>query len=184
MSIYANVYYQDSCAASIPALSCDPCSPKEKARVRSLGFLNAKHTLADPSLPAQWTDAVLNSKAYILPFVAGKVTMEPVKEKGYGDIEEILVGYKFKVEVEEPNYAANALFWNAMKNSKNQKCVYRTESKIHISTNPVSIVPMAPVEDDLNKNVVWKIEISWTQEGICLPIATPAGIFDACFTPV
>jgi len=184
MSVYSSTYYQNSCDTATPAFNCDPCGPREKARVRSAGFLKANHIITDYTNAVQWNDAVANNKVYVLPFVSGKVTAEPIIEKGYGDIEDQIVGYKFKAEIEDPNYAQNALFWNAIKNDKNRKFIYRTETKIHVSETRVSIKPQAPVEDDINKNVVWKIEISWTQEGVMLPFDIPAGVFDSCFTPV
>ena len=184
MSVYSSIYYSDSCNNSTPGFSCDPCGPREKARVRSAAFIKNTAAFTDYSNPTQWLNAVNNNLAYLLPNISGKVTAEPVIEKGYGDIEDQIVGYKYKAELEEPNYAANALFWNAMKNNRNMKLAYRTESKIHVSDVRVSIKPKANVEDDLNKNVVWSIEVTWNQEDLVLPHDTPPGIFDTCFSPV
>lgn len=180
---YTNIYYQNNCDNNIPGVDCDPCSDKEKARVRSTGFLHKSFAFTDPTDNAEYEQAVLDGKLYILPRTAGKITPEPIMEKGYGDEEEVLVGYKYKAEIEEPNYKGNALFWNSIKNSKNFKAIFRTETQVHISDTVVSIKPKAPVEDDINKNIVWMIEITWTQEDLLLPHDAPQGIFDDCFQP-
>lgn len=180
---YTNIYYQNNCEENIPGVDCDPCSDKEKGRIRSVGFLHKSNPITDPTDNAEYEAAVLAGKLYVLPRTAGKLTPEPIMEKGYGDEEETLVGYKYKAEIEEPNYKGNALFWNAMKNSKNFKVVLRTETQVHISDTVVSIKPKAPVEDDINKNIVWMIEVTWTQEDILIPHDAPDGIFDDCFQP-
>jgi hypothetical protein len=57
---------------------------------------------------------------------------------------------------------------------------YRTETQIHISNNPVQVIPKNPVQDDITTEVVWDVLVKWSDSDVPCPVDVPAGIFDQC----
>jgi hypothetical protein len=183
----ATIYYPQGCDVQVPDHICDGCTGDdvEHGRVRSVGFIALGYLatiLADPTDAALWTTGITNKKVIIIPEVSGTYDGgSPVYGPGYGDEVERLIGYNYTLNFKDPNYKANAAFYNALKNSKGYAIVYRTESQIHISSKTVKVTPKNPVTDDITSEVVWDNECKWTQADLMAPVDTPVGVFDQCF---
>lgn len=180
-------YYSESCDNIIPNHNCDPCAATEYARVRSLAFIKASvydAIAADPSDPAPWLAAIAaeDNSVIIIPFVNGEL-QEPaeVLGPGYGDQVEKLLGFDYQLLANDPNYKENCDFYNAIKRSRDYHVAYRTKTQIHISNEPVTIIPKAPIANDLNAEVVWALTIKWRGSDQPCPYDTPEGVFDECF---
>lgn len=178
--------YYPSCGDVIPAHSCDPCADKEFARVRSAAFIDKSYIAtiqADPTNEALWATGINDEVIFVIPETNGEVS-EPSEKTGagYGDQIETLLGYDFSAKFADPNYAENCDFWNAIKRSRNYHFVYRTSSKIHITDVTTTVIPKAPVTNDLNAEVNWSVTVKWSQPDNPCPVDTPEGVFE-CYVP-
>lgn len=176
-----NVYYPAGCIAEVGDHYCNPCESAEHGRIRSAAFISSDFSFTDPTSPTEWRNGILNKKIIIIPQVNGTFDGgAEVEVPGYGDQATKLTGYNFTGVYNDPNYALNADFYNAIKRSRNWKFAYRTENLVHLTQNTVQVIPKNPVTDDLASEVVWNVTVKWTDEDLPVPYATPAGIF-TCF---
>lgn len=177
----ASIYYPSGCDAVVGDHFCDPCEAPEHGKIRSVFFTKSTYTWDDIEDPAEWEQAIADRNVIVIPEVNGTFDGgAEVEGPGYGDQATKLVGYNFQSVYRDPNYAGNADFYNALKASRNFRYGYRTENKIHESTNTVSVIPKAPITEDLASEVVWEVTVKWQDSNIPAPHDTPADIF-TCF---
>jgi hypothetical protein len=172
--------YYPGCSTTIPNPQCSDCPTRELSDVRSIFFVKNDFAFTDITDTAEWTTGITNEDIYVFPYTKGTVASEPNMVPGFGDQEEYLDGYTFTAEVQEPNYAGNFAFWNAVKNSRVWKFGYRTESKVHLSDVSATIVPTAPIAEGKKTAVVWNIMVKWTQDDLVEPFDMPTGVFEQC----
>lgn len=178
------IVYGEDCELEVGAHNCNDCGDLENGRVSSVAYISRAYigTLkADPTNPAVWAAGILSGAIKVIPRTSGSFTPEPVRVTGYGRVSERLVGYNNTLSYRDPDYATNWGFYNGLKDSKIYHVAYATETLLHISDEPVSITPLQPVEDDLNSEVTWNVEVLWQQGPLLQPVAQPEGIFE-CFT--
>lgn len=178
-----SIYYPASCADEAPLYNCDPCpiSP-EHGRVRSTAYIHKSWVFSDPTNAVEWLDGIDQGKIIIVPETNGEFDGgSPVMGPGYGDVLEVLLGYNFSLKYKDPRFAKNVSFYNQLKNSRNYKFAYRTETKTWITVVPVQIIPKQPVGGDLTSVIDGDIEVKFSHEDLVLPYDTPEGVFD-CFT--
>lgn len=177
----SSIYYPVGCDTTIPDHFCDPCEPTEHGRVRSVAFVKSDFAFVDPTNPNEWTVGIQNKDIIIIPEVLGSFDGgAPVESPGYGDQQSKISGYNFSLLFKDPNYKDNADFYNALKYSRAYRVAYRTENFVHISEAAVSVIPKNPVQEDLTTEVVWDVEVKFSQGDLPVPYDTPAGIF-TCF---
>lgn len=175
------IYYPSGCDTELGDHYCNDCETIEDGRVRSVAYIASDWEFTDPSSPVEWAAGIAQKKIIIIPKTNGTFDGgSEVEAPGYGDQATRLTGYNFQAVYNDPNYADNATFYNALKRSTNWKFAYRTGSKVHLTTNTVSAVPKNPVADDIASAVVWNVTVKWTEADLPIPYDTPAGIFD-CF---
>jgi hypothetical protein len=176
-----SIYYPEGCDTAQPPYQCDPCDPPEHGRIRSIAYIKKSFNFSDPTDPTEWITGINAGDIIILAEVNGTHDGgAPVEGPGYGDQASKTTGYNFSIVYKDPNYKNNADFYNAIKNSRNYKVAYRTETQTHVSTNTVSIIPKQPVTDDLASEVTWDVEVKYSQGDLAEPFDTPPGIFDQC----
>jgi hypothetical protein len=177
------------CADDIIDPECDPClGGVEHGRVRGAGYINKAYisTVQDaiddlvaaqkaiPLVPANVTaakaildtaiaDGITGKVIYIIPETTGTFDGgSPVEGPGYGDRTSRFIGFNFGLAYKDPSFAANTDFYNTISRSTGWMFFWRTETLTRISNNPVTIIHKSPVQEDLNSEVVWEIEIKWT----------------------
>jgi len=161
----------------------DDCGDETEAgRVRSVAFLTDTAYAAvkvDPSDDTVWEAQVTAGEIKVVPAVRGSFDGgTPVKVEGYGDQTEKVIGYDCVLNFSDPVYASNYPFYNSLAGRATQYVAFRSESQTHISDKKVSIAPKNPIEEDINSNVVWQVEVTWRQKDLVKPFDTPEGIFD------
>lgn len=177
----ATVYYPTGCAEAIPDHYCNPCEAMEHARVRSVAFIKDSFSFVDPTDPTEWQTGIENRDIIVISEVLGQFDGgQAVEGPGYGDQQSKLTGFNFELAYKDPNYKNNADFYNAIKNSRNFKVAFRTETQTHISENNVSVIPRNPVSENLTDEVVWDVLVKFSQADLPEPTDTPANIFQ-CF---
>lgn len=175
------VYYPAACDSAIPDHYCNVCEKTEKARIRSAAFISNDWSFINPSDPTEWEDGITQKKIIVIPRTNGTFDGgSEVESQGYGDQQTTLTGYNFQAVFNDPNYKFNADFYNALKNSRNYKFAYRTETQTHLTDVTVQAIPKNPVAEDLTAEVVWNVTVKWSDDDLPVPFDTPAGIFE-CF---
>lgn len=176
-----SVYYPAGCEADIGNHYCNDCDPAENGRVRSAAFVASDWAFTDPTNPTEWRNGILAKKIIIIPNTNGTFDGgSEVEVPGYGDQATKTTGYNFVAVYNDPNYKANADFYNALRRSRNWKFAYRTSSQTHLTQNTVSIIPKNPVTDDIASDVTWNVTVKWADDDLPIPYDTPTGIF-TCF---
>lgn len=176
-----NVYYPNGCGVTVGDHYCNDCEAAEKGRVRSAGFIRSDFAFTDPTNPTEWVNGIRNKQIIVIPKTNGTFDGgSEVTSPGYGDQATKVTGYNFTSVFNDPNYALNADFYNALKRSSNWKYFYRTSSKVHITEVNVNVIPKNPVTDDVNSDVVWQVNVTWSDEDLPVPYTAPA-VISTCF---
>lgn len=170
------------CEGSIEAPICDPCLDEiEHGRVRGVGYVAKDYVAtlqADPETIDAWTAGIAAGKIFIIPATQGTFDGgAPVEVPGYGDVDTKVIGYKFTLAYKDPTLKANTPFYNSIKNSGNYHVAFRTETLTRLSDNPATVKPKSPVDDDLNSEVVWNVEVTFSQPDHSVPFITPVDLF-------
>lgn len=174
-----SIYYP-GCDDTITAPDCSDCPAKELGRVRSIWFQKTSYTFADITDPAEWQTAICNGDVIVFPYTKGSLAIAPTLSDGFGNVDQTLDSYAFTLSIMEPNYKNNCGFWNSIKRSNSYKVGYRTETSIHLSSVAATVIPTAPIADDVKSKVIWTAEIRFVQEDNPCPIDMPVGTFDRC----
>lgn len=168
------------CDTPVPEHICNTCETPEGARIRGLALIKKTFSFADPTNPTEWTAAIASGDAIIIPETSGSLDSSPKYGKGYGDLKQKLIGDEYTLKVFDPNYKQNCAFWNAIKYNRNFKGAYVTETQVHMIEEALSIAPKAPVADDVDGEVVWEIDFTWSSKYHPCAYDKPDGIFN-CF---
>ena len=81
----------------------------------------------------------------------------------------------------DPNYnAQNCAMYNQVKKSNSWRIAWITETKLYYSDKTASIVAKAPVQDDINSEIYFEVEVKFTQQDAPCPVDIPTGVF-RCF---
>jgi len=175
-----SVVYYPSCPDTITAPLCTPCPAKELGRVRSIVLKKKTFSFTDITDTQEWYDAICNEDIYVIPKTRGSVAVSEVTTEGFGDTSEEVDSYDYVLSGFDPNYTQNGDFWKSIRKHRDFEVIYRTETKLHQSSNTVSVSAMNPVEDDPDSKVLWAISIKWSQEDPVLPLDMPTDVFDRC----
>ena len=174
-----SIYYP-GCPDNIPNPSCSDCPSRELGDVRSLFFVKKSYSFADITDASEWYTAIAAGSIYVFPYTKGSMSQTATESAGYGDQETTLEGYEYVIDAMEPNYKDNWGFWDAIKNSKNWRVGYRTESLVHLADNVCQVTPTQPVTEDKKAAVVWNINVKFSQDDLLRPYDVPTGVFDIC----
>ena len=175
------VYYT-VCPETIPDHIANDCAGSlEHGRVRSVGFVHVSYLptiQADPTDEALWITGIENKQIIIIPETTGTYDGgTPVDGPGFGDLESTIAGYNHVVTYQDPNFKDNAAFYNAIKTSRSWVPAIRLETTTMLFDKPATIVPQAPVTDDVNSVVTFNVELRISQPDIPEPFDTPPGVF-------
>lgn len=176
-----SIYYPSGCDAAVPDHFCDPCEAIEHGRVRSVAFVKSSVVFNDETSPVEWLAAIETKDIIIIPDTLGAFDGgAPVEATGYGEQATKITGYNFSLTFKDPNYKENADFYNGLKASRSYRVAWRTETQTHLSDATVSVIPKNPVTENLTDEVVWDVEVKFSQGDLPAPFDTPTGVFD-CF---
>jgi len=163
-----------TCATDEDALVhvCDACETPELGRVRSFCLVKKGTVIAIPFALEAWTAAVESGNIIIIPNSSGTFDGgTPKVGNGYGDEKERKLGDDYVLAVKDPAYAANVDFWQAAELETWNIC-FRTETLLHYVNSDVKVTAKAPVEDDVESEIVWNVEAKWFSKN--KPKASPS----------
>jgi hypothetical protein len=173
--------YYPTCANTVPDPSCSECPTKELGDVRSTFFLKESSPFIDITDQTEWETKINAGDLVVFPYTRGTLEVTPLESNGFGDQTTTTDGYDYVLNFEEPQYADNWAFWNAIKDSQIYKAGYRTETQVHLSDNTARVIPMNPIGDDKKAIVNWKVSAKWSQENLMRPYDAPNVIFNQCY---
>jgi hypothetical protein len=176
----------DPCEGQISDPICDPClDDVELGRVRGVAFIHRNYvdTLnADPTDDTIWATGVEQGMIKIIPKTTGTYDGgSPVEAPGFGDTETKIIGYKFVASYRDPSLKGNTAFYNSIKRSSVWHFAFRTETLTRISQYPATVIPKAPVEEDMTSQSVWNVDVKFNQADHPVPFDTPVGVFECSF---
>lgn len=176
------VYYPSDCEVEIPDHICDPCEETEKGRIGSVAFVKTTFDFIDITNPTEWQAGINSRDILVIPEVLGSFDGgSEVLGPGYGRQSEKFIAYDFTANFKDPNYKSNCTFYNLIKNSRIWRFAFKSETQIHLTNNPVVIIPKNPITEELNSDVVYDVLVKWKDKDLPCPFDEPAGIFE-CFT--
>lgn len=192
------------CSGEILDPKCDPCLGEvEHGRIRGGSYVHKSYlptlqiaiddlqdalnatpqvpgdiTAAKTALTTAWNQGVTDKVIYVIPETTGTFDGgAPVEGPGYGDRSSRFIGFTFGLAYKDPSFKANTGFYNTISRSTGWHFIWRTETLTRISNNPVTIVHKSPVQEDLNSEVVWEIEIKWSGKDQPLSFNEMIGFF-------
>lgn len=165
----------------------DPCNRwEEHARISAGAWIHrsvAQSILNDPSNAAIWLTHIATKKIIVLPLLNGSFDGgAPKMVTGFGRQRERLSGYDFSSTVKDPVYVDNWLHYKSLSANSNYHFAYCTESQVHITSVPVTVVPKNPVTDSLDDLVTWEATVTWNEGFTPAPHPIPDGVF-VCSNP-
>lgn len=164
------IFYKGCDEVEIPPYVCDPCSIPENGRVRSVAFIEETFDLTEPIDKTEFTAGIESGEIVIIPKVIGQFDGgSPAMGAGYGNDQELLLGYDYVLNLRDAYYPKNGEFWDKIRLKKTFRVMFITDTQGHISDKPVTIVPKNPIQEDLKSAVEWTIEAKWFQNGLCKP---------------
>jgi hypothetical protein len=172
-------YYPSACS-EIPENDCTVCVT-ELARVRKCAIIHKSiisDILADIENINVWDIGRSIGKIFVYPETQGEYDGGvPITVRGFMSAEETVMANQFSATIKEPNYIGNRNHWNALFGNRNFYLVFCSETIMRVSTKPVTIIPIAPIANDLKQEVVWGFTAKWTDD----QFPTEYNVFDAAF---
>lgn len=152
--------------------TCDPCLTPEMGNVRSVMLIKEGTVVAVPLNLTTFTASVNAGDIIIIPETRGSFDGgTPRVIPAYGDLTERKAGDDYVLMVKDPNYAANSEFWQEVERHT-WDVAFRSETQLHIVQGAhVQVTAKAPIEEDLNSQVVWNAEAKWYSKS--KPVLTP-----------
>lgn len=176
-----SIYYPSGCDSSLQDHVCDPCPTTEGGRIRSIAYVHKDFEFTDPADPSEWETGIASGDIIVIPETNGSFDGgTPTFGTGYGSTNQRYLGSEFKINYKDPNWYGNCDFYNTIRNNRNFKIAFCTENYVRISTATATVYGKDPVQDDLNSEVVWEVEVTFKQSDTPCPYAIPDGIF-TCF---
>lgn len=157
----AIVYKQCGGAGKSVEHFCDPCSTTELGGIRSTVLIRKDSTFNITSDLKAWEMAIQNNEVIIIPETKGSYDGgTPKNGPGYGDRKERVLGYDFVSNFKDPSYKENLDFWKWAEKQE-WRYGFRTASLLHITDTVVQLTAKAPVDEDIDSEVVWNVEVKW-----------------------
>lgn len=173
----STIFYPGGCDSELTHV-CLPCPAVENGRVRNLAFVHDSVTFTDVTNPAEWKTAMLINKILIITPVNGTYDGgNPTIGNGYGSVPKRKTGNVFKISVKSPHFRSNCSLYNTLMSSLNWRVAWTSESLLQISDSAAFIIAKDPIEEAVESERVWNLEIEFSQKNISCHYAIPGGIF-------
>jgi hypothetical protein len=179
------MYYPAQCNTNIKHNTCQ-CN-EELARVRGFAMIHKSfysQLMADPEDSSLWLAGMAANLIIVLPKTAGEAQLTPITNRGFGYSEEMLVAYKFDINVISPDYIGNVSPWNMVSGSRNYYIAWRSETLLRISDRPAMIMAINPIINDNKKAVNYLITAQYTHKLLPTEYTIPDGIFQCEYPSV
>ena len=118
--------------------------------------------IANPTSKAVWDAQIAAGKVIILPLLNGSMDGgSPVMTTGFGRATQKYSGMNFTATVKDPVYARNWSHYRTLIGATGWHFMYASETQIHITGKPVTVIPKAPITDSVTDAVTWESSVTW-----------------------
>ena len=170
--------YKDCTESEDLHYTCDPCNETEGGGVRSLCLIKKGTTLQNPLTKIGLQALIAQNKLWVMPETRGTFDGgTPKMAVGYGDKKERQIGSDYVLQVKDPVYSENAVFWGQVENIQDWNIAFRTETQLAVVYDDTMITTKDNVEEGLDTELVWNIECKWFSKSKPVLIAYPKGLF-------
>lgn len=177
-----SIYYPSDCQDTVPAYQCNACPDREKGGVTTVAFIKKDFAFVDPTDPQEWIDGIEAGSIMLIAKTRGQYDGGSAKYgEGFGRIKQRLLGYDYKLTFMDEDFKANKSFYDAIDDSNNWILAWFTESLVWLSDTAVTTSVKDAVDIDIEKDVVWEVEVSWFYKNKPRKFEAPAGIAESCF---
>lgn len=179
------VYYPyGNCSPTgvLPDYACSPCVDREFGRVRSVAFYKASSPFTDITSPSEWSTKINARNAIVIYQTSGSYDGGETEElTGFGDTEFDNGNTTHTLVFRDPNVNENNDFYNALKDTSEWICVFRTSSKIWDTAETCNVKVKTIVPDSIKEVVTYEVTVKWANSDLPVPYDTPNSIFDQCY---
>lgn len=176
-----SIYYPAGCSDDLGQHICSPCPDTEQGRIRHVAFIKDSFVFVNPEDSTEWDTGIASGDIKIVPNVNGTFDGGTTTfGRGYGAVPKKKTGKVFKAPYFDPNLVGNDTFYNALSNSLNWRIALVGATIMRISDNAVTIDAKDVVEEPIDSEVVWNVEVEFSQKDNPVHYSIPTGIFE-CF---
>ncbi len=138
---------------------CNPCDENvEHGGIRDIFLVKVG---VDVNNPDEIESAVESGDIIIIPKTRGSFDGgSPKMGAGFGSQKERLLGYDFTANVKVLNYRENYEFWQWAEKQE-WRFGFWSENTAHLTDKGVTLNAKAPIEEDIETEIVWNIEVKW-----------------------
>ena len=150
------------------------CLEMEQGGVRGAAFIKIgyiprnKNGYIDDSVETTdfWNTGIATKKIHIISPTRGSFDGgSAITVPGYGRIEEFAARKKFTAVIHDPEHSGNWSFYAKLAQARGQyHFAFITETELRISDTPVNIDVSDGVEEDVDSQVTWTCQVTWTQD--------------------
>ena len=159
----------------------DPCRASEGGNVRSLVLIRKGTDITFPLDRAEWIEQVELGNIFIMPETRGVFDGGTEKTiQGYGKEKERIVGFDYTLQFKDPNYRLNGKFYEAAEKPI-WNVAYLSETQLHYVNSDCQLSARAPIEEDMDSDVAWNVEVKWTAKD--KPVMSAYSAIDDLFLP-
>jgi hypothetical protein len=177
-----SVYYPEGCSDNVGQHVCSPCPDTEQGRISSVAFIKTSFVFVDPTDSSEWDAGIASGDIKVLNNVNGTYDGGTTTfGRGYGRVPKKKTGKVFKAPFFDPNLVGNDQFYIDLSNSLNWRIALCGATIMRISDSAVTIDAKDVVEEPIDSEVVWNVEVEFTQKNNPLHYDIPVGIFSECY---
>lgn len=159
----------------------DPCRASEGGNVRSLVLIRKGTDITFPLDRAEWIEQVELGNIFIMSETRGVFDGGTEKTiQGYGKEKERVVGFDYTLQFKDPNYRLNGKFYEAAEKPI-WNVAYLSETQLHYVNSDCQLSARAPIEEDMDSDVAWNVEVKWTAKD--KPVMSAYSTIDDLFLP-
>lgn len=174
----ANLYSLYETSVLAPDAYCSSCDEVEGARVRGIAFIRLGYSF-DPESVSDWSRGIDDGDIIVIPQVRGTFDGGvPVTEEGFSIWRTTMLGLNYSLTYIDPSYALQRNLYNHLMWSRDFSVAFITETKLHLSRMPVTILPKNPVEDAVSGSVNWAVELQWSDTALPEIYEKPLQVFE------
>lgn len=177
-------YYPSNCNDIEPHFACS-CET-ELGRVRGVALIHKSfysQIAYDPEDVTTWDSGINSGLIILLPETNGEYNQDPINVRGFGYSEETLLAFAHTVSYTDPDYVGNLNHYNSINGSRNYHIAFVTETMLHLSQRPCTIVATMPVKNSVKEDVLFTVTAKWTHDKLPQTYLKPDGVFICATTP-
>jgi len=173
-----------NCRPSIPDFTSPECS-FEAGRIVAIAFIHKgihSTIFANPSNAALWVDGSYSADLHVFQEVRGTYSGgQPTEINGLGTQSTRVINGEHSINVRIEGVKNNETFWNELAKSHEYRVAFVVGGNydlLFINDKDCSIYANVPIEEGLDSEVLWNVDIKWRDFDNPKSSDVPTGIFN------